>query len=132
MALSDYLAASSAAGEFKDAVRAFLTSGEPNGRLVFAAGAPRVKIERTLTQLLKAYRAMPIESVQIDGRSGCEFFRGRLLIRTAAEERYVKFDWDCRWKALQLGWTDYFGLPDQIRAAREFGFDCFRQWQEAA
>jgi hypothetical protein len=43
----------------------------------------------------------------------------------------LKFDfvWDCQWRAVQQGWTDHFGLPDQIRAAREFGWRCFQHWQ---
>ena len=40
------------------------------------------------------------------------------------------FHWDCKWRAQQQGWVDYFGFPDQTRAAREFGFDCFRSWVE--
>ena len=44
--------------------------------------------------------------------------------------RRVRFHWDCKWRALQEGWTDYFGFPDQVRAAREFGHDCFRLWEE--
>ena len=33
--------------------------------------------------------------------------------------RTVRFHWDCKWKAQQEGWSDYFGFPDQMRAARE-------------
>ncbi|HEX8695519.1 MAG TPA: hypothetical protein VF746_24110, partial [Longimicrobium sp.] len=44
----------------------------------------------------------------------------------------VRFVWDCKWKAEQHGWHDYFGFPDQGRAAREFGYDCFRAWVEEA
>jgi hypothetical protein len=42
----------------------------------------------------------------------------------------VRFYWDCKWKAQEQGWTDYFGFPDQMRAAREFGYDCFRSWNQ--
>ena len=42
------------------------------------------------------------------------------------------FTWCCRWRAEQEGWKDYFGFPDQIRAAREFGWDCFQRWSESA
>jgi hypothetical protein len=71
---------------------------------------------------------MPVESVAISGRSGCEYFRGELTVHTPTDELRVEFHWDCRWKASQLGWYDYFGLPDQIRAAQELDHDCFRTW----
>ena len=34
-----------------------------------------------------------------------------------------------RWRAEQQGWVDAFGFPDQIRAADEFGWNCFHRWQ---
>jgi hypothetical protein len=41
----------------------------------------------------------------------------------------IEFAWDCRWRAQQQGWVDAFGFPDQIRAADEFGWNCFQHWQ---
>jgi hypothetical protein len=87
-------------------------------------------VERTLAKVMVEYPDLPIESIEVRGSSGCEFYRGTAVIRTAGEERHVRFHWDCKWRAEQQGWTDYFGFPDQTRAAREFGYDCFRSWQE--
>ena len=87
-----------------------------------------MKVERTLTQLLAGAPHLEIESVEIRGTSGCEYFRGELIAQTTQGPYSVRFHWDCKWKAEQQGWTDCFGFPDQMRAAREFGFDCFRSW----
>ncbi|HUE96635.1 MAG TPA: hypothetical protein VMN39_08245 [Longimicrobiaceae bacterium] len=129
MKLLDFLQKSAATPEFVAAVGHFLSTGSANDRILFAAGSPPVKIERTLTKVLEELCDLPIESVQITGRSGCEYFRGELTVRTADDIRHIDFDWNCRWRADEQGWTDYFGLPDQIRAAREFGYDCFRGWE---
>ena len=51
------------------------------------------------------------------------------LHREMEGERQVRFHWDCKWRAQQEGWVDYFGFPDQIRAAREFGWRCFERWE---
>lgn len=132
MKLIEMLSRSEVTASFKDAVQNFLASGRANEQLAFSSGCPPVKIERTLIKVLESYGHLPIASVHIDGRSGCEYFRGELTLRTVAEERSVHFNWDCKWKATELGWTDYFGFPDQMRAAREFGYECFRSWKEQA
>lgn len=129
MSLHDVAARSSATPAFLDAIAAFQRESCPNEWIRFDARSPVVKIERTLTQLLAQHPDLVIERVQIDGRSGCEFFRGELTFQAEGREHRIRFDWDCRWKAQQQGWTDYFGFHDQIRAAREFGYDCFRQWE---
>lgn len=131
MKLIQLLSGSSVTDAFKRSVDTFLESGRPNDHVVFSYSSPPVKVARTITKVLEEYGHLPIESVHIDGQSGCEFFRGELTIRTEAEERSVSFHWDCRWKALQEGWVDYFGFPDQIRAAQEFGHQCFKVWNEA-
>jgi hypothetical protein len=131
MDLRDLLARSSASQSFRDAVEDFLRDGRPNDALRFAGQAPPIKVARTLTQLLVSQPEVPVDRVEIEAASGCEFYRGVLRVFTAVgEARTVRFHWDCRWKALQRGWTDYFGYPDQARAAREFGHDCFRLWEE--
>jgi len=122
------LDASSVTPPFRQAVADFVRSGRPTEALRFSGNPPSVKIERTLTMLLTAFPQLPVEQVEIVWNSGCEFFRGEMVIRSIGEERRVAFDWDCKWKAKQLGWRDYFGFPDQIRAARELGHDCFRAW----
>lgn len=116
-----------ATAPFKAAVRAFVNGND--AELIAVHGhAPRVKIERVLAQLLAAESAMPIERVSLKGRSGCSDFVGEMTVLAGGETHQIAFVWDCRWKAEQLGWTDYFGLPDQIRAAREHGWDCFERW----
>jgi hypothetical protein len=132
MLILDLLARSAAAEGFRTAVEAFVRTGEPGDALRFDAYAPPVKVERTLIQLLTAHASLPIDAVTIHAASGCEFFRGTLEA-TAAEERLtVEFEWNCRWKAEQMGWKDWFGFADQTRAARELGHDCFRVWAPVA
>lgn len=130
MTLADLIDRSAATPELRDAVARFLAGGRPNERVAFGAGAPPVKVERALTKALVEYPALPLESIEIRARSGCESFQGEMVLRTADGARQVSFHWDCRWRAEQEGWRDWFGFPDQIRAAREFGWDCFRHWQE--
>ena len=128
--IHQHLQRSAATAAFVAAVDEFLRSGSPNERVHVVRSAPGVKVERTLTKILEMYPELPIERVVIDGSSGCEFFRGTATIETPNEERQVAFVWDCRWRAEEQGWTDWFGFPDQTRAAREFGYDCFRVWEE--
>lgn len=94
--------------------------------------APAVKVLRVLTQLLHAEADDPIEHVGIEGVSGCADFVGTLTVRTATEVRTIEFVWDCRWRAEEEGWRDDWGHPDQIRAAREFGWRCFQHWSTRA
>lgn len=128
--LHQFLDKSQATAAFRDAVAHFLRTGQASPAIHFSSRLPPVKIERTLTKILAEYPDLVLERVEIDGASGCEYFRGVATLYGAGEERRVDFNWDCRWKAIQMGWTDYFGLPDQIRAARECGYDCFRTWSE--
>ena len=131
MHIRPILERSGATEPFRQAVAEFLRTGRASDRIAFDAMCPSVKVERTLTKALEEYPGLPLESIEIRGVSGCEFFRGTALLRSAdGEERTVRFYWDCKWRAEQEGWKDWFGLPDQARAAREFGYDCFKQWQE--
>jgi hypothetical protein len=129
MALETYLARSSADGPFRSAVERFAREGTPCARIRFNAGCPPVKVARTLTKILEAFPRLEIEDVDLEARSGCEYFRGTVRIRSAASSQEVRFEWDCKWRAEEQGWTDCFGFPDQARAAREFGWDCFRVWE---
>ncbi|HYD52290.1 MAG TPA: hypothetical protein VEA99_06675 [Gemmatimonadaceae bacterium] len=120
---------SQATAPFKRAILSFLNGDEAD--LIDIRGyAPRVKVERVLTQLLAAEPALPIERVSLSGRSGCSDFIGQVTVVANGLPHVIEFAWDCRWKAEQVGWTDYFGMPDQIRAAREFGWDCFERWEK--
>jgi len=129
MAIETFSVQASLAPAFREGLAQFLAEHRPNGAVHFGAGSPPVKVQRTLTKLLETHPDWEIERVEITARSGCEFYRGLLLVDTPAGERAIRFDWDCRWKAEQLGWRDAFGFPDQIRAAREFDHDCFRGWE---
>jgi hypothetical protein len=130
MTTADLLDRSAATDSFREAVTRFLRDGRSSERIAFGHGCPGIKVERALTKVLVEYPGVPIESIEVRGASGCEYFRGRLFVRTATEERRVAFHWDCKWRAEQDGWTDWFGFPDQGRAAREFGWNCFRAWNE--
>ncbi len=130
MILTQFLDRSRATPAFRAAVAEFLRTGRSSAEIAFGARCPPVKVERTLTKILEEYPDLLIERVEIEATSGCEFFRGIATIYAGGEERRVSFYWDCRWKAAEVGWLDYFGLPDQIRAAREFGYNCFRRWSE--
>jgi hypothetical protein len=130
MPLLDLLNRSAASDSFRAAMHEFLRTAQPVTNLDFDRRSPPVKVERTLSKLLESYPDLPIEQVIVDGTSGCEFYRGIITVVAAGQTLRVRFDWNCRWKAEQLGWTDWFGLPDQARAAREFGHDCFRVWEE--
>lgn len=91
---------------------------------------PRVKVLRVLAQLFDAHPDLAVSRVAVEGTSGCADFVGTLLVTTETTEHRFEFAWDCRWRAEQEGWTDPFGFPDQIRAAREFGWRCFVRWEE--
>jgi hypothetical protein len=130
MPILDYLERSASSAAFRSAVEEFVQSGLPSEEVAFDVRCPPVKVERTLIKILEAYPSVPIERVTIDATSGCEFFTGRAEIEAETGTLAVRFEWNCRWKAEQLGWKDWFGFPDQTRAAREFGHDCFRTWRE--
>ena len=54
---------------------------------------------------------------------GCDVFN-----QYGAQE-VNRIAWDCAWRAREMGWTDCFGFPDQMRAAREYDWRCFKSWQ---
>ena len=119
--------------EFREALIEFVRTGAPSDRVRFDHRSPPVKVERLLTKLLASHPELAIEAVEIDGSSGCEFYRGQAVVMAAGDEALrIRFRWDCRWRAMAEGWTDYFGFPDQTRAAQEFGYDCFQVWEEVA
>jgi hypothetical protein len=129
MNLESFLARSSADDEFKSAVRSF-SSGRENALLQSPRSAPMVKVLRVLAQLLSEHPELEVRRVSVDAVSGCSDFRGTLRVECSDGVREFEFLWDCRWRAVQAGWRDAFGYPDQIRAAREFGHRCFRTWSE--
>ena len=131
MKVIEHLGRSAARPAFQQAIEIFLATGRPGPRLRFNTDAPPIKVARVVTRLLEAHPELEIEEVEIRGHSACELFAGQLRVRTPEGEYLVEFEWNCRWKAEELGWVDYFGLPDQSRAAREFDHDCFRIWESS-
>ncbi|MDQ6829233.1 MAG: hypothetical protein M3081_10250 [Gemmatimonadota bacterium] len=123
------VAASRATDEFKADLRAFLRH-DAGPRVVTTRRSPAVKVQRVLAQLLATHPELEITSVRIDAHSGCSDFSGVIEVEVESEMRRFEFTWCCRWRAEQEGFVDYFGFPDQIRAANEFGWRCFRDWRE--
>jgi hypothetical protein len=128
MSIEHLLGRSEATDAFKADVIRFL-EGRPAERVTAVRHAPRIKVLRVLTQLLSAEPTLRVDHVTIDAWSGCSDFRGTVVARTLDGEHAFSFRWDCSWRAEEEGWYDAFQLPDQIRAAREFGWRCFQQWE---
>ncbi len=126
--LDQILATSQAAEPFKNAVRSYY-AGRGGDRIRVDGFAPPVKVRRLLKHILATESHLAIEQVSVRGRSGCSDFVGTVSVRTATDTHVYEFGWDCRWRAEQEGWTDYFGLPDQIRAAQEYDWRCFERWE---
>ena len=96
--------------------------------MVEAGFAPPIKVLRVLAHLLDVEPALRLERVRINGYSGCSDFRGSVEAQAGGAVRQWSFIWCCKWRAVEEGWVDCFGFPDQIRAAREFGYRCFETW----
>ena len=127
--LTTLLAGSNASDGFKADVQRFAARGVAE-RIKASPYSPAVKVLRLIAHLLHTHPDLPVESVVIDARAGCADFTGTVCVNADGSARRFRFAWDCRWRAEQEGYTDYFGFPDQIRAVREFGWRCFRAWQE--
>ena len=122
------LQASQATPAFKIAVNEF-ASGWQSDRVKVESYVPAVKVQRLLTQLLSTEAALEIEHVVIRGESGCSDFVGSVDVSTRSGSHRFDFVWCCRWRAESEGYVDYFGLPDQARAAQEFDWRCFQRWE---
>ena len=83
-----------------------------------------------LAQLMSIEPTMEIAAVRVSGTSGCADFTGTIEVEADGRIRSFDFSWDCAWRAREERWTDCFGFPDQIRAASEFEWRCFRLWTE--
>ena len=129
--LLPYLEAAAAHPELKADVLAWLQGGSSN-RVQLDGHAPRVKVERVLTQLFHQHPDLAIEKLRLRGRSGCSDFVGSITAVTADREHQFEFTWCCAWRAEQQGWRDCFGFLDQSRAAREFGWRCFARWEQVS
>jgi hypothetical protein len=122
---------SRATDPFKADILGFLSGRRPS-RVKLETYVPRVKVQRLLTQLLAAEPALEIEQVEISGMSGCSDFVGTVNVQTRSGAHVFDFVWCCRWRAETEGYVDYFGFPDQTRAAQEFDWRCFRRWERRA
>lgn len=131
MPIEALIAPARATDEFKQDVVRYAQGGAVE-RIHTVRHSPRIKVLRLLAQLLTAEPQLVIQRVSIDAWSGCSDFRGTITVTTADGPRSFRFHWDCSWRAEQEGWYDAFQLPDQIRAAREFGWRCFSRWEEQA
>lgn len=129
--MDSVLLGSSATAPFKADVAAYF-SGNNSERVKVESYVPHVKVRRLLTQLLNREPTLEIEHVVIRGSSGCSDFVGSVDVYTSTEPQVFEFVWDCRWRAQSEGWVDYFGFPDQMRAAQEFDWECFRRWERRA
>ena len=125
----DLLTRSCATDAFKADVVSFASRAEA-ASITMSRHVPRIKVIRLINQLLHAHPEFAIERLHVDARSGCSDFVGSVIVEGGGEARSFEFAWDCRWRAEQQGWVDAFGFPDQIRAADEFGWNCFQHWQE--
>ncbi len=125
--LESLLKASKADPTFKQAVLDF--AQEKDSALIKCAPAPRIKILRVLMKLLESFPDEPITEVTIDGRSTCSSYSGRLIF--GPQQKTVRFNWDCHWKAQQEGFTTWYGAPDQSKAAMAFGYQCFEKFEVA-
>lgn len=125
--LEDLLAASAASAPFKQAIRD-LSAGRPQNLILANAGSPPVKIARVVTKLIEAYPEIAFEKLDVEGQSGCSEYFGKAVAQPGNHR--FEFEWDCRWRAEERGWVDGFGDPDQIRAARTLGYQCFRKLEK--
>jgi hypothetical protein len=127
MDLDACLAASRATAAFAADIRAYLTNRDAP-RIVAVRPSPRIKVLRVVTHLLHVEPTLAIARVRVDAVSGCADFRGVITATTDDADHAFDFVWDCGWRAAHEGWLDRYGLPDQQRAAREFGWQCFAAW----
>jgi hypothetical protein len=119
---------SRATAAFKTAVSAFAV-GQQTDRVKVETYVPAVKVRRLLTQLLATEPSLEIDQVVIRGQSGCSDFVGSVDVATPSGAHRFDFVWCCRWRAENEGYVDYFGFPDQTRAAQEFDWRCFQRWE---
>ena len=122
------LTRSCATDRFKTDVVAFAARADAPS-ITLVRTVPRIKVIRLINQLLHAHPEWVVERLRVDARSGCSDFVGTVTVEGGGQSRTIEFAWDCRWRAEQQGWVDAFGFPDQIRAADEFGWNCFHRWQ---
>jgi len=122
------LAASRATDEFKQAVRD-LRQGLKSPLIAHQDNHPAVKVFRVVLKLLDARPGLPVIRTEISGESGCADFQGTVICY-APDPITFNFIWDCAWKARREKYYTVYGGLDQVRAAIEFGYDCFKLFAE--
>ncbi len=129
--LEPMLSTSHATPAFRSDLAAYSTR-QPAPRIQTSPMSPRVKVLRVIAQLLHAEPTLAIDRVEVRAISGCADYAGAVTVTDADGVTHeFAFEWNCEWKAQQLGYVDHFGFPDQIRAAQEFGWQCFKSWTSA-
>lgn len=128
MDLKTLLNRSCATERFKSDLSRFLREGAAPS-IELSRPAPPLKVERLLLHLLETEPNLEIARVRIHARSGCSDFRGVVRVETEDAVLGFEFTWCCRWRAEAEGYRDFFGFPDQIRAAHEFQWRCFKEWR---
>lgn len=126
--LDEQLEASAATPAFKRAVQA-LAEGKDDSAIAFNPESPPVKVLRFISKLLEEFPELAFESIRVQAESGCSEFTG--TAEALPGPLRIVFEWNCLWRAEERGWKDAFGDPDQIRAAQEFGYQCFRRFERA-
>jgi hypothetical protein len=123
--LEQLLENSSATEPFKDAVRQY-AKDRPHNLIGADRWQPQVKVLRVISKMLETFPEKAFERIDIDAVSGCSDYRGTVTIMPS--DMTVCFEWNCAWKAEEMGWFNAFKIPDQIRAANECGYQCFKKF----
>ncbi|MCA9732445.1 MAG: hypothetical protein H6696_13070 [Deferribacteres bacterium] len=126
--LHDLLGRSKATEAFKEAVREFVKKPEPNSHIQFGFGTPALKVFRSIMKLLETHPEIIIEAVVVGGHSGCANFIGTIEVQP--DGRKFGFNWNCQWRARENDVKNAWGMPDQIKAAYDFGYQCFQSFEE--
>ena len=124
--LKTLLENSQASGAFKTAIQG-LSDGTDSELIKYSSGSPKVKVQRVLMKLLEVFPDEKITEVDIRGASSCSGYAGTLTF--GPNQTNIAFNWDCEWKADQEGFKTWYGAPDQIKAARQFGYQCFEKFE---
>ncbi len=127
--VEELLRQSAASEGFREALLLFEKNQAASERIHFGAGNPPVKVLRAICALLESQPGLAIDRVEVNGSSGCSDYVGD--IRVNGGESTFHFVWDCAWKAAEQGWKDFYGDPDQVRAAKTFGYRCMKSLEPA-
>lgn len=123
------LRSSQATEDFKKAIRSLHSGdfGQPGGHINANTGAPPLKVLRVALKILESFPGTAIEQISVNAVSGCSNFTGEAVVEPGGTR--INFNWDCAWRALQENMRDPFGDPDQMKAAREYGYQCFETFE---